>query len=147
MEWKTIGLIYNFCQPLIQVRAQFPRGDSELSLKSHKANTTHSFPFASIKWRIPLIHKLVATLCSELLDWGWHNNHTCYSFLFWHRKRKKIYSVLNGNQMFGTDRSPMSQDVCACIRPCDIMLKRPSKELKRENLSKKASKHGMKQAS
>ena len=36
MEWKTIGLIYNFCQPLIQVRAQFPRGDSELSLKSHK---------------------------------------------------------------------------------------------------------------
>ena len=27
------------------------------------------------------------------------------------------------------------------VRPCDIMLKRPTKELKRENLSKEASKH------
>ena len=33
---------------------------------------------------------------------------------------------------FGSDRSPRCQDVC----PCDIMLKRPPKELKRENLIK-----------
>ena len=33
------------------------------------------------------------------------------------------------------------------VRLCDIMLKRPAKELKRENLSKEASKQAGKQAS
>ena len=69
------------------------------------------------------------------LDWGWHNNHMRYSFLLWHRRRKKNPECVGQKSIRGVGNSDLdflSQFFAKGIRCSCVHLKVKTKKQKQK---------------